>query len=102
VTLRPFLAIVLAAALAVTVGGCAGDTTGLTETVGLTSVSTTDAPPAGLTTDDVDAVPQATSPQVKALDPGGVGTELDAMEKELDQMDMPSDADFSDAEGALY
>jgi hypothetical protein len=36
------------------------------------------------------------------LDPSSVGTELDAMEKELDQMDMPSDADFSDAEGALY
>jgi hypothetical protein len=55
-----------------------------------------------VTADPPDAVPQATSPQVRTLDPSSVGTELDAMEKELDQMDMPSDADFSDAEGALY
>jgi hypothetical protein len=43
-----------------------------------------------------------TTPAAGSVDALGVGAELDAMEKELDQMDMPSDIDFSDAEGALY
>ena len=48
----------------------------------------------------VDPPPTGTS-DTAGLDRAGLDTELDAMERELDSMDMPSDADFSDAEGAL-
>jgi hypothetical protein len=102
VTLRPALALTLAVALTTLGIGCGGDTA--IQEVGTgppSSLLATEAS-SGVSPDPVDAVPQATSPQVKALDPSGIGTELDAMAKELDRMDMPSDADFSDAEGALY
>jgi PBP1b-binding outer membrane lipoprotein LpoB len=103
VTLRPALAVALAVALTVLVIGC-GSETGTQEagTDASPSLVATDTSTSEVSADPVDTVPQATSPQVKTLDPSGVGTELDAMAKELDLLDMPSDADFSEAEGALY
>jgi hypothetical protein len=103
VTLRAAPALALAVLLVALVVGCSAETaTWQVETAGSSSTAATEATLPGVTADPPDAVPQATSPQVRTLDPSSVGTELDAMEKELDQMDMPSDADFSDAEGALY
>lgn len=47
-------------------------------------------------------IPPSATQGASGLDVNGVDTELGAMEKELDSLDMPSDADFNDAEGALY
>lgn len=51
---------------------------------------------------DVPDIPPSATPRASGLDAAGVDVELDAMERELDSMEMPSDADFTDAEGALY
>jgi hypothetical protein len=103
VTLRAASALALAILLVALVVGCGAETvTQQVETAGPPSITETAVSSPGVTATPPDIVPQATSPELKALDPSGVGTELGAMEKELDQMDMPSDADFSDAEGALY
>jgi hypothetical protein len=101
VSLRLPIAVAVAVALVAGLAGCGTTTPLRVQTEWPSSTGAIEASSFGVPTDSPDTVPQATSPQVKALGPG-VGAELDAMEKELDQLDMPSDADFSDAEGALY
>jgi uncharacterized lipoprotein len=102
VSLRLSISVAVAVALVAGLAGCSATTPLRVQTAWPSSTGAIEASSSEVPTDTPDTVPQATSPQVKALDPSGVGVELDAMEKELDQLDMPSDSDFSDAEGALY
>lgn len=57
--------------------------------------------PEASVTDTSDIPPSATA-GTEGLNQSGLDRELDAMERELDQLDMPSDADFGGAEDALY
>jgi multidrug efflux pump subunit AcrA (membrane-fusion protein) len=99
VTVRASLSLALGIVLIAAALGCGDESPAL-----LTGVAT---PPSVVTTmptsaDPTGDVPGASVSVPPGVDASGVGAELDAMEKELDQMDMPSDGDFTNAEGALY
>jgi hypothetical protein len=100
VILRVSLAVLLATTLTAATFGCGGQSS--TVSSGTPSVAVTEAASPDASGEAADETTPAAGSAAGSVDALGVGAELDAMEKELDQMDMPSDIDFSDAEGALY
>jgi hypothetical protein len=99
VTVRALILIALGIVLIAAAFGCGDESPAVLSGVPTPSSAVTSMPASADPTGDVPTAPASVPPGVDAR---GVGAELDAMEKELDQMDMPSDADFTDAEGALY
>jgi hypothetical protein len=95
---RAAAALLLATLLGTAVAGC-GPESSVTGSATETTASIETTQPADDAATDIP--PSATSGG-SGLNASGVDTELNAMEKELDSLDMPSDADFSNAEGALY
>jgi hypothetical protein len=101
VTLRALATIILAIVLVLAASGCGGESLSVSpETPGSTPITSTLS--ADVSAEPTGEAPSAGSSAEDVLQAGSVGAELDAMERELDQRDMPADGDFSDAEGALY
>lgn len=105
------VALVLAA---LALAGCAGagrvSGSGPTAT-GVTEVTTSVAPTASLEATGPDSDPGdgtlagangAKGKDVTGADLAAIRAQLDAMQKELDALSMPTDSDFSGAEGAVY
>lgn len=99
---RDALALAFALALSATLSACSTGPANVAGPVGVSptvpSVEQTAAPSEGTST----LVPNGggsggSTSEVKTLD-----QQLDAMQKELDSLKMPSDSDFGDAESALY